>query len=264
MMALHEWPVFDRSVLTDTEAQGTWIQMARETGAIALIDKEEDWTSFDCVAKLRGAARVKKVGHAGTLDPLATGLLVVCFGKATKVVEKIQDADKEYTVTVKLGATTATDDRGSSELISSSEERGASSEPTLSSEERAASSELIVDELMKFIGELHQVPPAFSAIKHAGRPQYDLARKGKEFVNRPRVVTIHSIDNVVVEWPMVNFTMRCTKGTYVRSVARDLGERLGCGGYVWNLRRTMIGDLHVDNAVRISEFAACMAERVAA
>ena len=275
MLPKTEWMVLTRSVLTDVEQQNAWLQTARESGAVALIDKEEDWTSFDCVAKLRNRTRVKKVGHAGTLDPLATGLLIVCFGKATKDVEEFQEADKEYVVTVKLGATTATDDRGSEESQGDevtglqggveTEQQGDTGHLTSSpSKSLQVPSIEIVSSLMEFEGTQHQIPPAYSAIKHAGRKQYDLARKGKAFVSRPRVVTINSITDVKVEWPMVDFTMSCTKGTYVRSVARDLGNKLGCGGYVWSLRRTRSGNFNVNDAVRVSEVLEMFAERTAA
>jgi tRNA pseudouridine55 synthase len=248
MMISLEQPTLSASVLTSHSAVEEWLTSARVDGAVALIDKEEDWTSFDCVAKLRGLARVKRVGHAGTLDPLATGLLIVCFGKATKEIASIQDADKTYDVVVKFGATTATDDRGSDEVV------GNNVQPLeLSS---------VTEALLSFTGTIEQIPPAFSAIKHQGRRQYDLARKGQEFEPRVRTVTVHSITNVSMEWPFLTFTMLCTKGTYVRSIARDLGEKLGCGGYVHALRRTRIGDYRVEDAVKIGDVQQALAEVV--
>jgi tRNA pseudouridine55 synthase len=248
MMVSIDRPTLSVSTLASLPAMEEWLASARTDGAVALIDKVEDWTSFDCVAKLRNLTRVKRVGHAGTLDPLATGLLIVCFGRATKEIAAIQDADKTYDVVVKLGATTATDDRGSDEVIVNNVQ------PLELSE--------IEKELLLFTGTIEQFPPAFSAIKHQGKRQYDLARKGKEFEPRLRTVTVHSIVNVSLDWPFVSFTMHCTKGTYVRSVARDLGQVLGCGGYVHSLRRTRIGDHHVNDAVTVGAVQQAMTEAV--
>lgn len=231
-----DMPVLRRSTTDDIVA---WLDAARSTGAVALIDKQETWTSFDCVAKLRGLTKVKKVGHAGTLDPLATGLLIVCFGKATKQIATFQDADKAYDVTIRLGARTATDDRGAAE------ERTADVTPI--------DAATIMDALRTFEGDIVQTPPAFSAIRHGGRRQYDLARDGKAFTPRERTVRVDGIDDIVVQWPDVSCSIRCAKGTYIRSIARDLGERLGCGGYVWSLRRTAIGHYAVDDALTIDE-----------
>lgn len=231
-----EHPVLRRSTANTFAA---WLDAARTTGAVALIDKAEEWTSFDCVAKLRGITKVKKVGHAGTLDPLATGLLVLCFGKATKDIATIQDADKTYEVTVRLGAVTATDDRGAAEQAVS--------------DVQPIASEQIAYELSAFVGTIVQTPPAFAAIRHGGRRQYDLAREGKAFTPRERTVVVHGIDDVVVAWPDVSFVVRCGKGTYIRSIARDLGQRLGCGGYVWTLRRSAIAPYHVDDALTVAD-----------
>lgn len=217
----------------------TWLEEARTNGAVALIDKEENWTSFDCVAKLRGRTKIKKVGHAGTLDPLATGLLILCFGKATKSIESFQDAEKAYDVTIKLGATTATDDRGSDEVVVT---------PSVD-----VDTDTILAALRTFVGTIQQVPPAFAAVRHGGRRQYDLARNGEAFTPKPRVVTIHNITNVVVDLPYVTCTVQCSKGTYIRSIARDLGALLGCGGYAYALRRTRIGAYSVDDAVRVEQ-----------
>lgn len=224
-------------VVQSEAALDAWLTAAADGGAVALIDKEENWTSFDVVAKLRGMLRIRRIGHAGTLDPLATGLLVVCVGKATKLVDRFQEQPKVYTVTIKLGATTETDDRGSEEQV----RQGASQPDTAT----------IAAALQTFVGTLHQTPPAYAAIKHGGRPQYDLAREGKAFTPRPRVVTIHAITDVRIDWPFVECTVHCSKGTYIRSLARDLGEMLGVGGYVHQLRRTMIGELSVDQAVTV-------------
>lgn len=225
-----------QSPLTDTLP--AWIEAARTTGAAALIDKEETWTSFDVVAKLRHLFKVRRVGHAGTLDPLATGLLVLCFGPATKQISLIQDADKVYDVVVKLGATTPTDDRGSAETI-------VECMPVAEADVRNA--------LQQFTGTIEQTPPAFAAIRHQGKRQYDLAREGIPFVERKRTITVHTIDGFKYEWPFVHMSIACTKGTYIRSIARDLGAVLGVGGYAWSLRRTAIGELHVANAVTVRD-----------
>lgn len=225
----------DRSTCS---AVGQWLETARTDGAIALIDKEETWTSFDCVAKVRNLTRVKRVGHAGTLDPLATGLLVLCFGKATKDIESLQEGVKTYDVTIRLGADSTTDDRGG-ECV----ERNSQPIDAL----------LITSALLTFVGEIDQTPPAFSAVRHQGRRQYDLARNGIEFTPKTRRITIHEITNVAVNWPNVDCTITCSRGTYIRSIARDLGALLGCGGYVWTLRRTASGSHSVEHAMRIDE-----------
>jgi tRNA pseudouridine55 synthase len=229
----------DHAVLSarTLDAMTAWLDEARTAGGVALIDKEETWTSFDCVAKLRGLTKIKKIGHAGTLDPLATGLLIVCVGKATKSITAFQDAPKAYEVTIKLGAVTPTDDRGSEET------------------EIRPTDHLAVDDVLAalrtFIGTIEQIPPMFAAIRHEGRRQYDLARKGVDFTPRPRVVTITDITDVRVNLPFVSCTIHCSKGTYIRSIARDLGAALSCGGYVTQLRRTAIGDVSVNDAVTI-------------
>ncbi len=238
-----DWPVLKGALVSDAGALESWALAARNDGAVALIDKAEQWTSFDCVARLRTLLRVKRVGHAGTLDPLATGLLIVCVGKATKDVERYQAEDKEYAVTVKLGARTETDDRGSDEVVVQTPVR---------------SEHDVSDALTSFLGEQVQIPPAYSAIRHGRKRQYDLARAGMEYVAKPRVVSIHSISNVTVDWPLVSFTMTCSKGTYVRSLARDLGDKLGVGGYVWSLRRTRIGSTVVTDAITMDQINASM------
>ncbi|MCX6141251.1 MAG: tRNA pseudouridine(55) synthase TruB [Candidatus Kapabacteria bacterium] len=238
--------LLDRSSLNTLDM---WLEAARTDGAIALIDKEEDWTSFDCVAKLRGLTRVKRVGHAGTLDPLATGLLVICFGKATKDLAHLQDDDKEYEVEIMLGATSTTDDRGG--------------EIEVMHDVAVPTIDEITKALTLFTGVIDQIPPAFSAIKHDGKRQYELARQGKEFTPKLRQVTVHSIDKITVTWPVVSCTIKCSKGTYIRSIARDLGQQLGCGGYVSALRRTVSGGFGVDKALRVSDVQIALSEKVA-
>jgi len=220
------------------EAIEHWLEAARTDGAIALIDKQENWTSFDCVAKVRNLTRIKRVGHAGTLDPLATGLLVLCFGKATKDIESLQEGLKTYEVEIRLAAESTTDDRG-----------GSITEHSCEPIDNAS----ITEALMSFRGEIQQTPPDFSAVRHQGRRQYDLAREGKDFTPKVRTVTIHDITDVSISWPVVRCTITCSRGTYIRSIARDLGRLLGCGGYVWSLRRTASGHHTVSDALTIDD-----------
>lgn len=242
-----EFPILGAATL-DTVAP--WLEAARDTGAVALIDKAEGWTSFDCVAVLRNRSGVRRVGHAGTLDPLATGLLLVCFGKATKHVERFQDAPKEYVTTIKLGATTATDDRGADEVVVPIPD--------------SVNASTITAALSQFTGTIEQLPPSFSAIRHGGKRQYDLAREGKHFEPRPRTVTVHSINVVDIALPYVTLTIHCSKGTYIRSIARDLGAVLGTGGYAHSLRRTRIGEFHVDASASIDALRLALSAKVAA
>lgn len=244
-----EWPLLTGAMVTDQAALAAWSDAARVAGAVALIDKEERWTSHDCVARLRTLLKTRKIGHAGTLDPLATGLLVVCIGRATKSVEDYQAQTKTYTVTAKLGATTETDDSGSAEQIT---EHFAI--PTNEQVQRA---------LQTFVGELIQLPPAYSAIRQGGRRQYDLAREGKTIVPKPRCVSVYDVTMTAFEWPLVSFTMTCSKGTYVRSVARDLGVLLGTGGYVLTLRRTQSGALKADDGITMSALNTAFARMAA-
>ena len=213
-----------------------------EEGEILLFDKPLTWTSFDVVAKVRNTIRCKKVGHAGTLDPLATGLLVICTGKMTKKIDQIQAGKKEYYVTVVLGKTTPSYDL----------ETEFDSETDISPLQESKVKEVV----MSFVGDIQQIPPVFSAIKVDGKRLYKLARKGQEdqVVIQPRAVSIYSIEIDNIALPQVTFTMRCSKGTYVRSLARDIGQKLGVGAYLAALRRTGVGDLRVENAYDVASF----------
>lgn len=217
-----------------------WFAGIPEHGGTALIDKEQHWTSFDVVAKLRGLTRIKKVGHAGTLDPLATGLLIVCFGKATKLIDRFQEQTKVYQAVVKLGAVTKTDDAEAEE------------------EQQRDYAHLQPDEIRQaaaaFTGTIKQIPPMFSAIKKGGVPLYKMARRGQSIEREPRTVHIERIEVSDISLPYVHLDVTCSKGTYIRSLARDIGERLGCGGYLASLRRTAIGEMQADNALSIAEF----------
>ena len=207
-----------------------------ERGQAMLIDKPLDWTSFDVVRKLRWLVRTKKVGHAGTLDPLATGLLIVCTGKFTKRINEYMAQEKEYTGTVTLGAATPTYDLESKPVFV-----GDHVGVTLSG----------INEMIaaRFVGAILQVPPIHSAIKVGGKRVYELARKGKEVKLEPRPVVISAFEITEFRLPEITFRVVCSTGTYIRSLANDLGAALGCGGYLSGLRRTRIGGFRVEDAM---------------
>jgi tRNA pseudouridine55 synthase len=209
-----------------------------EQGQVMLIDKPLDWTSFDVVRKLRRLVRTKKVGHAGTLDPLATGLLIVCTGKFTKRINEFMAQEKEYTGTVTLGAATPTYDLESEPVFV-----GDYSGVTLPGVKE------VIDE--QFRGGILQVPPIHSAIKVGGKRVYELARKGREVKLEPRPVVISAFEITEFRLPEVAFRVVCSTGTYIRSLANDLGAVLGCGGYLSGLRRTKIGEMRVEDAMTI-------------
>jgi len=211
-----------------------------EQGQILLIDKPVEWTSFDVVRKIRNLIKIKKVGHAGTLDPLATGLLIVCTGRFTKKINEYMAQEKEYTGTLTLGATTPTYDL--------------ESEPRNFKDLTVISEELIANATKQFIGEIMQVPPAHSAIKIGGKRVYELARQGKEVVIEPRKITIMQFDIEKIEMPVVHFRVICSTGTYIRSLAHDFGAALGCGAYLSGLCRTRIGAYKLEDAKSIQEW----------
>ena len=209
-----------------------------EQGQMLLIDKPLNWTSFDVVRKLRRLVRTKKIGHAGTLDPLATGLLILCTGKYTKRINEYMAQEKEYTGTITLGANTPTYDL--------------ESEPVAQKNPADISPELVGEVIAKqFTGPIDQVPPAHSAIKVDGKRVYELARKGKEVKLEPRRITVKTFEITAFRLPVLEFRVVCSTGTYIRSLANDLGAALGCGGYLSSLRRTRIGEYHVDQALTI-------------
>lgn len=209
-------------------------------GKVLLIDKPLTWTSFDAVKKVRILTGVSKVGHAGTLDPLATGLLIICTGKFTKKINEYMAAEKEYKGTFTLGATTPTYDL--------------ESVPVPKADYIDISSEMIMGATQQFTGKIMQTPPAHSAIKKSGTPAYILARKGKEVKMDPRPITISSFEITAIQLPVVQFKVVCSTGTYIRSLANDFGEALGCGAYLSSLRRTRIGTFNVDDALTIEKF----------
>ena len=206
---------------------------------VLLIDKPYRWTSFDVVKKVRNIIKVKKVGHAGTLDPLATGLLVLCTGKKTKDIEYVIGQEKEYVAEFMIGKTTPSFDL----------ETNFDSETDYSS----VSIEEIEKVLDQFHGEIEQVPPSFSAVKVDGVRAYKKARKNQNVEIKPRRVTIHEIDILEVKIPSVIVRIVCSKGTYIRSLANDFGKQLGVGAHLANLRRTRIGDFLVVDAKSINE-----------
>ncbi len=211
-----------------------------EDGQVILIDKPLHWTSFDAVRKIRNLIKIKKVGHAGTLDPLATGLLIVCTGKFTKKINEYMAQVKEYTGSFTLGAVTPTYDLESTPL--DFKDISAITEDQLNETTRM------------FIGEIQQVPPIYSAIKKDGVALYELARRGVDVELKPRTITIKEFEITRVELPVVYFKVVCSTGTYIRSLAHDYGAALGCGAYLSALRRTKIGEHLVGNAVGIEGF----------
>ena len=213
-----------------------------EEGRILLINKPLQWTSFDVVRKIRNTIKIKKVGHAGTLDPLATGLLIVCAGKFTKRINEYMAQEKEYTGTFVLGATTPTYDL--------------ESEPANFKSIEGITEEYIYETAKKFSGEIMQMPPIHSAIKQKGKPVYLLARKGVDVVMEPRRVTIKEFEITSIDLPVASFRVVCTTGTYIRSLAHDFGQALGCGAYLGSLCRTRIGEFTINDAMGMEEFIA--------
>lgn len=213
-----------------------------EAGKVILIDKPLHWTSFDVVKKIRNTLRIKKVGHAGTLDPLASGLLIICTGSFTKKINEYMAREKEYTGALVLGAVTPTYDLEST--------------PEQHKDISGIGRQQIEDVASSFVGTIDQLPPVYSAIKKEGTPLYELARRGKEVNPEPRRIVIHELKITEVDLPEVRFCVTCSTGTYIRSLAHDIGLRLGCGAYLSALRRTRIGEFRVDEAVSMEQFLA--------
>ena len=215
------------------------------SGEIIAIDKPLGWTSFDAVKRLRGAIQKRlrlkrfKVGHAGTLDPLATGVLIICTGKTTRRIEELQSGEKEYVATVELGSTTPSFD--------------------LETEINAIyptdhiTEELAKETLKSFVGDIMQVPPVFSAVKVDGKRAYKYARHGKELELKAKPVKIQEIEFIELEGNLLKFRVVCGKGTYIRSLARDLGEALKSGAHLKELRRTRVGNIKVEDCMKIDE-----------
>lgn len=205
-------------------------------GKVLLIDKPLKWTSFDMVKKVRWMTKIMKVGHAGTLDPLATGLLIICTGKFTKQINEFMGMQKEYTGSLVLGATTASYD------LEQEPENFKSIE---------AITELKIQEATKqFIGTILQMPPQHSAIKKDGKRLYESARQGIEVKVDPRQITIEEFEITKIDLPNIEFRVLCSTGTYIRSLVHDFGQALGVGAYMSGLRRTKIGTFHVEDAIQ--------------
>ena len=215
-------------------------------GEVLLFDKNLDWTSFDLVQRVRNSLCRKmgikkmKVGHAGTLDPLATGLMILCTGKATKQIESFQQEEKEYLATLKLGATTPSFDM--------------ETEEDSISDFSHVTRQQFEEVLNSFLGEINQVPPVFSAVKVNGKRAFEYARNGKDLELQPKKIVISNIDVEKFNLPEVKIRVVCSKGTYIRALARDLGEKLNCGAYLTGLRRSRIGGFRVEDALDMDFF----------
>ncbi len=220
-------------------------------GKLLLIDKPLGWSSFQAVNSLKWAIRKKfqlkkiKIGHAGTLDPLATGLLLICTGKATKTINELQGQEKEYTGSFTLGATTPSYD-----LETEVDKHYPTDHITEAMIHEATSA---------FLGEIEQAPPVFSALKKDGKRLYEYAREGKSVEIKKRLVTITEFEITKIQLPLVHFRVVCSKGTYIRSLAYDFGKELGSGAHLSTLRRTKIGDYNVDKAIAPEEFRELLA-----
>jgi len=215
-------------------------------GEVLLINKPLHWTSFQLVNKLRWLIKRKlgikkiKVGHAGTLDPLASGLMIICTGKKTKEISQHQAAEKEYIATLKLGATTPSYD--------------GETEETYFYPTKHISKELIISVCNQFIGEIEQLPPIFSAIKVKGKKLYQSARKGNKVEIKPRIIRINEIEIISMDLPYIKLRVSCSKGTYIRSLANDLGKAMNTGAWLCKLQRTKIGSKALKNAIDINDF----------
>jgi tRNA pseudouridine55 synthase len=214
-------------------------ELTIEEGGFLLVDKPIRWTSFDVVKKLRNLSRIKKIGHAGTLDPLATGLLIICYGKYTKKIESMQAQEKGYEGSFELGKTTPSFDL----------ETAIDAEYPVNH----ITPEFLEEKLDQFRGDIKQVPPQFSAVKVNGKRAYEHARKGKKIELKIRDTHISKFEVDHSSLPTLKFKIQCAKGTYIRSLARDLGYALDSGAYMSSLIRTSIGDYLLSNAVQISD-----------
>jgi tRNA pseudouridine55 synthase len=233
-----------------TESMGEQSSKSEEPvdeGTILLMDKPLQWTSFDVVHKVRRTLGIPKVGHAGTLDPRATGLLIVCTGRQTKRVQEFADLEKEYTGTLQLGIRTPSFDL----------ETAITEQADIST----VTQEKLMAAVNGFLGKQLQMPPMFSAVKHHGKPLYKYARKGKTLEREPKEIDIREFTIISFTPPNVSFRVRCSKGTYIRALAHDLGEILGCGATLVELRRTRIGEYRVEDALTMSQFENLKGER---
>lgn len=217
----------------------------KQINGILLLDKPLGFSSNQALQKIKWLLQAAKAGHTGTLDPLATGLLPLCFGEATKFAHYLTDADKTYVATIKLGATTTTGD----------------AEGEVLSTHAVNVNQLEFEKTCKqFIGEISQTPPMYSALKFEGKALYEYARAGVEIERQPRLVKIHSIGLNAFEGDVATITVTCSKGTYIRTLAEDIGKRLGCGAHLIGLRRTGTANYHISQAVSLEQFEAMSSE----
>jgi tRNA pseudouridine55 synthase len=216
-----------------------WQTKIQEEGGLILINKDEGWTSFDIVRKIKYLFKIKKVGHAGTLDPLASGLVIVAIGKATKLLSKLQNDDKQYVGFIKLGVTTPSFDRETEE------------------EDECDISHIkdsdITSNMPNFLGEIEQFPPVYSAVKYNGKRAYEFARKKIDISLESRKVIVSSFIIENIDYPYLKFKIDVSKGFYVRSFAYDFGKRLNVPSYLYSLQRTRVGEFYLDDALNIEE-----------
>lgn len=223
-------------------------------GATLVLDKPLTWSSFQLVNKVRKECcrylgiKKLKVGHAGTLDPLATGVMILCTGRHTKRIEELQAGRKEYIADIRLGATTPTFDR--------------ETEPDAYFPTEHITPESVAEALQGFIGTIEQVPPAFSAVKVDGKRAYDLARKGRDFELKAKTLVIDEIELLECALPQIRIRVVCSKGTYIRALARDIGIALGSGGYLTDLRRTRVGDYSLEQSIRLEDLESYLPQHV--
>jgi tRNA pseudouridine55 synthase len=211
----------------------------QDGGRVLLINKPLRLTSFDVVYKVRKKLNIEKIGHAGTLDPMATGLLIICVGRKTKQIESFMGFDKEYTGAFILGQTTPSFDR--------------ETQPSEQKEITHITREALISATKTLTGKMRQLPPLHSAVRIGGRRAYKYARRGKEMAVPPRDVEVKEFEITFIDFPKVHFRITCSKGTYIRSIARDFGEALGVGAYLSELCRTRIGEYKLENAITIDE-----------
>ena len=216
--------------------------MNNECNGIINVYKEKGFTSHDVVAKLRGICKMKKIGHTGTLDPEAVGVLPVCFGSGTKLCDMLTDWDKEYIAVLRLGVTTDTQDM-TGQVLTQCEDK----------QIRELTEERVREAVMRFVGDYDQIPPMYSALKVDGKKLYELARAGREVERKPRRVRIEEIEIQSVEMPFVTFRVVCSKGTYIRTLCHDIGADLGCGGIMESLTRSRVGIFGIEDALTLTE-----------
>ncbi len=213
----------------------------RLMNGIVIVDKPTGWTSQDVVSKLRGVFQTRKIGHGGTLDPMATGVLPVFVGRATRGVEFFEHAEKTYETVLQLGITTDTEDITGT---------------VLTEQDAFVTGAMLEEVLPRFQGQIQQIPPMYSALKVNGQKLYQIARKGKEVARQPRTVTIHQLTLLGMDAEGIHLRVRCSKGTYIRTLCKDIGEALGCGGCMAGLRRVAAGSYSIDKAVPLQTLIA--------